>query len=252
MAAGQRGDVATATEAVERLERVRGDRVELADTEWDRGRAWAEVAQGRVSSAVQILLAAAERARSTGRLLFEHRLLHTVVRLGESRQVTARLNELAAVVDMPLAALAARHAAAAEDGDVDGLDEVADGYGVLGYVLFAAEAAGQASDAARRKGDARRATGLAKRSADLAVACEGAATPALVQPETVSPLSAREREVALLVARGATNREIGAELYLSVRTVENHVRGVLMKLGVPSRSEVGAALRAGVADRPDK
>jgi DNA-binding CsgD family transcriptional regulator/tetratricopeptide (TPR) repeat protein len=247
MTAGQRGDVVGATDAIARLEAVRGDHVELADTEWDRGRAWAEAVQGRVSSAVKILLAAADRARSTGRLLFEHRLLHTVLRLGDAREVAPRLGELAALVDIPVAALAARHAGAMDGGDVDGLDEIAECYRGLGYVLLAAETAGQASDIARRKGDARRATGLAKRSVDLAAACEGAATPALARPETVSPLSAREREVALLVARGATNREIGEELYLSVRTVENHVRGVLMKLGVPSRGEVGAALRAGAA-----
>ena len=50
MAAGQRGDQLVATEAIERLDAVAGDDVELADTEWDRGRAWALVAAGRVSA----------------------------------------------------------------------------------------------------------------------------------------------------------------------------------------------------------
>jgi non-specific serine/threonine protein kinase len=44
-------------------------------------------------------------------------------------------------------------------------------------------------------------------------------------------LTRRESEVAELVARGLTNREIAAQLYLSVRTVEVHVDRILSKLG---------------------
>ncbi len=247
MAAGQRGDTKTASEAVRRLDAVRGDGSELADTEWARGRAWAQVAHGRLSAAIQIVLEAADRARSTGRLLFEHRLLHTAVRLGDAKAVVVRLDELGEVIETPLARLAAHHATALARGRVDELDAVAEGYRALGYRLYSAEAAGQASGFARRNNDHRRATGLAKRSAELAARCEGAATPALVQPDTITPLSTREREVALLVVQGASNKEIGTQLYLSVRTVENHVRGVLMKLGVSRRSDIGAALRADTA-----
>jgi DNA-binding NarL/FixJ family response regulator len=228
-----------------RLDAVRGDTRELADTEWERGRAWAEVAQGRVSAGIDLLLAAAERARTTGRLLFEHRLLHTVVRLGDRRRaVTDRLEALRSVIATPLGLLAARHGSALAVSDVDGLEEVSEAYRASGYLLFAAEAAGQAADAAQRKQNNRRATRLATRSADLAALCESAVTPALVHLGTVTPLSAREREVALLIAQGATNKEISAQLVLSVRTVENHVGGVLTKLGVARRSDVAEALRA--------
>ncbi|WP_197679767.1 helix-turn-helix transcriptional regulator [Microlunatus soli] len=51
-------------------------------------------------------------------------------------------------------------------------------------------------------------------------------------------LSPREREVARMVATGHTNREIADVLYLSPRTVEQHVARVLRKLNVSSRSEV--------------
>ena len=53
-----------------------------------------------------------------------------------------------------------------------------------------------------------------------------------------NPLSARETEVAVLVARGLTNREIAARLFLSERTIESHVRAMLTKLGVRSRTDI--------------
>lgn len=57
-------------------------------------------------------------------------------------------------------------------------------------------------------------------------------------------LSPRESEVARLVALGHTNREIADVLFLSPRTVEQHVAKVLRKLRVASRSEVGEVVSA--------
>ena len=59
-----------------------------------------------------------------------------------------------------------------------------------------------------------------------------------------SALTRREREVAKLVARGLTNRQIAEELVLSGRTVENHVRNILKKLKLSSRTEVAAWVEA--------
>jgi predicted ATPase/DNA-binding CsgD family transcriptional regulator len=55
-----------------------------------------------------------------------------------------------------------------------------------------------------------------------------------------SRVSARELEVAALVAEGLGNREIGQRLYLSPRTVETHVEHLMDKLGVGSRAEIAA------------
>lgn len=55
-------------------------------------------------------------------------------------------------------------------------------------------------------------------------------------------LSSRERQVARLAATGRTNREIAAELFLSLRTVESHISHALRKLGCRSRSELAAHL----------
>ncbi|MGH9116961.1 MAG: response regulator [Acidimicrobiales bacterium] len=54
----------------------------------------------------------------------------------------------------------------------------------------------------------------------------------------VQPLSDREREVLRLVARGHTYRQIGAELYIAEKTVENHVRNILGKLHLSRRQEL--------------
>ena len=50
------------------------------------------------------------------------------------------------------------------------------------------------------------------------------------------PLTPREVEILRLVASGMTNPEIAAALFLSVRTVENHVAHILAKLGVRTRT----------------
>lgn len=57
-----------------------------------------------------------------------------------------------------------------------------------------------------------------------------------------SPLSERETEVLRLVARGATNREIAATLFIAEGTVRNHLTNILGKLGVSDRTQ--AAVKA--------
>ncbi|MGW6585003.1 response regulator transcription factor [Streptomyces sp. MCL20-2] len=59
-------------------------------------------------------------------------------------------------------------------------------------------------------------------------------TPAADPAETA--LSAREREVLVLVARGTTNREIAAELFISEATVKTHLTHVFAKLGAKDRA----------------
>ena len=57
-------------------------------------------------------------------------------------------------------------------------------------------------------------------------------------PPPIEPLTAREEEVLLTVARGRTNAEIAEELYISLSTVKTHLGSVMSKIGARNRVEV--------------
>src|SRR5262249_30286586 len=52
-------------------------------------------------------------------------------------------------------------------------------------------------------------------------------------------LSRREREVAMLIIDGSTNRQIAEQLSITERTAEHHLENIMAKLGVNSRTQVG-------------
>lgn len=62
---------------------------------------------------------------------------------------------------------------------------------------------------------------------------------------SAASLSPRETEVATLIAQGEANRTIATQLFLSERTVEQHVRSILRKLGLPNRAAVAAWVASG-------
>jgi DNA-binding NarL/FixJ family response regulator len=63
-------------------------------------------------------------------------------------------------------------------------------------------------------------------------------------------LSPAELQVAIVVARGATNREAAAELFLSPKTVDHHLSAVYSKLGLRSRTELAHLMTTGSGPGP--
>jgi DNA-binding NarL/FixJ family response regulator len=72
----------------------------------------------------------------------------------------------------------------------------------------------------------------------------------LARSPTSDGLTAREREIASLMAGGLSNREISGRLVISEGTVEVHVKHILSKLGFRSRSQVAAWLAHQQSEAP--
>jgi DNA-binding NarL/FixJ family response regulator len=129
------------------------------------------------------------------------------------------------------------------------LEQVSADFESMGDLLAAADAAGQAAASHRRAGRRGSALSAGSRTERLAVACGGATSPAIVAARLAVPFTQREREVALLVAQGLTNREIAEAVSLSVRTVEGHIYRASCKAGVAQRSELVKMMRHQIAPK---
>lgn len=76
-----------------------------------------------------------------------------------------------------------------------------------------------------------------------------AATPS--SPPELASLSPRERDVLTLIGEGLTNREIGRKLFLSEKTVKNHISRLLAKLGVQRRVQAAVLASQSHPHTPD-
>lgn len=202
------------------------------------GRAWLLSALGRPAEGRQVLLDAADRSLARGELLDSLVLLVEVARLGAASDVRSRVVEVGASVDGPVAEVMVSHVVATASRTVDALEHAVERAASLGCDLFAAEAARALGQALRRRGDVRGAARALDRGDDLAARCEGASTPGLTVVDAVVPLSPREREIAELAASGLSNPEIAERLFVSVRTVGNHLQNVYTKLGISGRTDL--------------
>jgi DNA-binding CsgD family transcriptional regulator len=112
----------------------------------------------------------------------------------------------------------------------------------LAPLLAQAEAAAVAALGATRFGAEFETGKRLDRDGALALALGQPAHAAVVASADASAgsLGKREADVARLVADGLTNRQIGARLFISERTVDSHVRSILNKLGFSSRAQIAA------------
>ena len=237
-----------AADAAYAADRLRGARtlpyIELS-------RAWLLAAQGEVKEAGQRCLALAMAMEHAAKPLAVE-VLHSAVRLGRAAEAVDAMERLADTVDGPFVAIALRHAHALARVDAALLVAVADEFDGLGAELLAAEAYRSAANAYRRGGRGASAAAAARTCNELLGRCGFPMSPAL---EALLPagqdLTEREREVALLAARGRTSPEIAAALFLSVRTVDTHLHRVYRKLMVEGRHELAGALGMAPTAAPD-
>jgi len=205
-------------------------------------RALLAAADKRPNDTLDLLALAVATAEESGERSGHVLALHTYARLGHPELAAADAARLRAEVEGELLGARCDHVVAAAAGDAGALADIAGRFATCGARLYAAEAFADASRAAQRSAAARDARMYAAKARELAALCEGAATPALVLTEDAAPLSKREREVAMLAAEGLTSKDIGERLYLSRRTVENHLHRAYDKLGTSGRAGLRAAL----------
>jgi DNA-binding CsgD family transcriptional regulator len=233
------GDAAAAQRAVEAIDADPTAVIEIFDVERARGIAWASAAGGDTTAARRTLIEAAESAEERGITMLAALARLDALRLGDTAQA-APLAAAAAVVDSRIIDLAARWAASPADGAE--LESVADGLESAGCLMLAAEALAAAGTAWRKASEPRRATACERRADELIRQCRGANAAAITTVRSVVPLTAREREIVLLVADGMSTKETAERLFLSARTVSNHLQNAYTKLGISKRSELAAAL----------
>ena len=204
--------------------------------------AWLAAIQMRTTEARRLANDAAEFARDHHQLAREVWCLQTAVQFDDT-EAAGRLTELATLVQGPRAAIAARYATALSTDQADGLAAVSLQFEVMGDLLTAADAAGQAATSYRRQGRAGSAMTSAASAKRLATLCGGATSPAITAAPVAPPFTNREREIAALVAQGLSNRQIAESVSLSVRTVESHIYRAGNKAGVAGRSGLAAMMR---------
>lgn len=204
--------------------------------------AWSDAAEGRQDEARERLTEAVELARVVGSVPYEVAALHDLVRLdpGDGRLWAAEaLVELAVRAPNPLIHAHAAHAAALVAGAGEALSRVAADYQEMGFLLDARETW---TEVGRCAEDERGASQGRRRAAALAVETEGLRTPLLGEGSEHPFLTGREREVADLVAGGASRQEVADRLVVSVRTVDSHLQRVYRKLGVRDRDALAESL----------
>lgn len=231
-----RGNASAASVALRRCESACGPQAAAFLPEVELARAWERAAHGETSAGRAHALRAAQVARNLGMHAVEMRALHTAVRFGDRAQAD-RLSELARILKAPLPELAAAQARGMANHDADLLSSTSDRFAALGAFATAADAAAQASCEYARGGQRGKQLESSTRSQWLAKQGD-IHTPAVTEAVLPLPITGREREIAMLVAAGLSNREIAQRLSVSVRTIDGHLYRMFAKLGIERRDQV--------------
>lgn len=202
--------------------------VEFTWAAWHRGVGDAASARGAAGKALE----AAERRQSVIWICQAHRVLGELAAAADRHEAAARhletARDLAERGGLPyylaLVQLSTARALPGGPGALEGLRQARMTFARLGAAPALAEAAGLLEKYRERRG-----TAPAVASAPLE---KGAPMP--------DGLTEREAQVVRLVARGLTDKEIAAQLFISPRTVDGHLRNIFNKVGVGNRVALAA------------
>jgi DNA-binding CsgD family transcriptional regulator len=236
------GDSEVSATALATLDAMAPVAVHLQDGYIIRAQALTAMVRGELTLARQLLWEAVALADGWGQHGAAAQALHDLVRMGAVDPAAEQLEGMGDLVDGAFMEARVLFARAARLRDRTLAAAAADCFEAIGANLFAAEAASLLADLASDAGLRRVKTDAEARAARLLELCEGALTPSVTGANGSARLTDREFEVAQLAARGLTSRKIAEDLYLSVRTVDNHLQQVYVKLGIKRRSELAARL----------
>ncbi len=247
---GKPRDAAKALAAFDDLDLVPATAM-FKPVELTMARAWAAVAAGDLEAGRLRFEEAAAQACARGDLVGEAAAHHALARVGYATSALDRLADLAARSEGPLVRARWEHCAALVAHDPLELAAMSASFEAMGADILAAEAMAAATAAARNQGDPRRSAAYERDAVRLVDLCEGPVTPGLFAIATSARLTPQEWRTALLAASGRSNKQVAEELFLSVRTIENHLQRVYEKLGIRSRTELAATLGSEPSPRPD-
>lgn len=233
------GDRAAADSSIERsLER--GGDTGMWDQIWlARARAWIAASENRFTDAADLICDASDLAVGTSHLGWAVLALYDAVGWGEAARVAEPLGSIRARMEAaPLFEALADTAAAISNGRISEAKALAveiDRYGARWHAATALLAIAPLLD------DAEEQCRLVTRATFVV-------TPGLPLPAGVAELglSGRQREVVGAAAEGKSSKKIADELFLSARTVDNHLRTSYKRLGIGGRHELAGVMGAPV------
>lgn len=204
---------------------------------------------GRSDEGLRLLMSAGECCAERGDYGGAAELSASAALHRSSVHAAQRLLHVAGHVEAPIADAYRALANAVIDRLTASREMAAGAFRALGLLPFAARLSAQAADLARTEGDQRAATRLRQIAGDDVLRCDGLRSALAVSADTVVSLTQREHEIAALVCSGKASKDVADILFLSTRTVDNHLQRIYTKLGVTNRRELAESLGLGIQNR---
>ncbi|KQO01855.1 hypothetical protein ASF21_09855 [Arthrobacter sp. Leaf234] len=192
-------------------------------------------------ASVHTLSGLALAARRHGWSSAEKDILELATALGDD-QAPHQLRDVTVAVEGMEAEVLHHYASALVRRDAKSLVIAGDRAEVLQKYLLATDACRRAMDVYGMQGDARSKRVLAAVLRRRQSHIDGGLAEEAYDSDGTTPLTSREKEIALLAIRGLSNREIARALTVSTRTVEGHLYRIYVKLGISRRDELTAEL----------